>query len=138
MDHQSARARSRVAGHNPVGLLKEQHPGRYHKGQLRALHPQIAAWRAQYGPGREVIFPQLHTGEAAQSDFTHIASLGITLVGGVPRQHRTYHLGGELVNPGETSLLDNYCVGETSRGLLIQAGPGNAGGTGAWRTNRSG
>ncbi len=33
---------------------------------------------------------------------------------------------------------DNYCAGMTSVGLLIQAGPGSGGGTGAWRTKRSG
>ena len=37
----------------------------------------------------------------------------------------------EPVNPGETGGLNNYCARETSVGLLIQAGPGNAGGTGA-------
>ena len=44
----------------------------------------------------------------------------------------------EPVNPGETGRLKNYGAGETSTGLLIQAGPGNDGGTGAWRTKRSG
>ncbi len=44
----------------------------------------------------------------------------------------------EAVNPDETGRRDNYCVGETSMGLLIQASPGNDGGAGAWRTKRSG
>jgi hypothetical protein len=43
----------------------------------------------------------------------------------------------EPVNPGETGRLDNYCAGVTSTGLLIQAGPGKCGGTGAWRTKRN-
>ena len=47
-------------------------------------------------------------------------------------------VGAELVNPDETGRLDNYCVIGTSVGLLIQAGPGNAGGRGTWRTKRSG
>jgi len=46
--------------------------------------------------------------------------------------------GAEPVNPGETGRLKNYGAGETSTGLLIQAGPGNDGGTGGWRTKRSG
>src|SRR6266508_4574517 len=37
----------------------------------------------------------------------------------------------ELVNPGETGRRGNYWAGETSTGLLIHAGPGNGGGTGA-------
>jgi transcriptional regulator with XRE-family HTH domain len=50
-----------LQGTTLFGLLQELHPGRYQQSQLRTLHRQIAAWRAQYGPGREVIFPQIHT-----------------------------------------------------------------------------
>jgi transcriptional regulator with XRE-family HTH domain len=81
-----------LQGQTLFGLLCEQHPGRYQAGQLRTLQRHIAAWRAQYGPEREVIFPQVHEpGEAAQSDFTHMTSLGVTL-GGVPFPHLVYHL----------------------------------------------
>src|SRR5579859_5067527 len=81
-----------LQGTTLFGLLKELHPGRYQASQLRTLHRQIAAWRAQYGPGREVIFPQIHQpGEAAQSDFTYMNSLGVTL-GGVAFPHLIYHL----------------------------------------------
>src|SRR5438128_8076782 len=68
-----------LQGTTLFGLLKELHAGRYEAGQMRTLHRQIAAWRAQYGPGREVIFPRIHdAGEAAQSDFTYMNSLGVT------------------------------------------------------------
>src|SRR5919199_5731923 len=81
-----------LQGQTLFGLLCERQPGRYQAGQLRTLQRQIAAWRAQYGPEREVIFPQVHEpGEAAQSDFTHMTSLGVTL-GGVPFPHLVYHL----------------------------------------------
>src|SRR5438445_4797728 len=81
-----------LQGTTLFGLLQELHPGRYQAGQLRTLHRQIAAWRAQYGPGQEVIFAQVHEpGEAAQSDFTYMNSLGVTL-GGVPLPHLVYHL----------------------------------------------
>src|SRR6266545_97980 len=81
-----------LQGTTLFGLLKELHPGRYQASQLRTLHRQIAAWRAQYGPGREVIFPQIHEpGEAAQSDFTYMNSLEVTL-GGVPFPHLVFHL----------------------------------------------
>ena len=81
-----------LQGTTLFGLLKELHPGRYQASQLRTLHRQIAAWRAQYGPGREVIFPQIHQpGEAAQSDFTYMNSLEVTL-GGVPFPHLVFHL----------------------------------------------
>src|SRR5258708_28335614 len=65
-------------------LLRTLNPGRYQAGQVRTFQEHIAAWRAQHGPTREVMFPQIHRpGEDAQSDFTHMASLRITL-GGVP------------------------------------------------------
>ncbi len=38
----------------------KRRPGGYQDGQMRTLQRQIAAWRGQYGPGREVIFPQVH------------------------------------------------------------------------------
>jgi hypothetical protein len=44
----------------------------------------------------------------------------------------------EDVNFFETDRRGNYSGSDTSTGLLIQAGPGNGGGTGAWRTKRSG
>ena len=57
-------------------LLCEQHPGRYQAIQLRTLQRQIAAWRAQHGPEKEVFFPQVHEpGRAAQSDFSHMMCL---------------------------------------------------------------
>ena len=81
-----------LQGQTLFGLLCERQPGRYQAGQLRTLQRHIAAWRAQYGPEQEVIFPQVHEpGEAAQSDFTHMSSLGVTL-GGVPFPHLVYHL----------------------------------------------
>ncbi len=73
-------------------LLGTLHPGRYQAVQLRTLQRQVATWRAQYGPGQEVIFPQRHLpGVDAQSDFTHMTSLAITL-GGVPFPHLVFHL----------------------------------------------
>ena len=73
-------------------LLQELRPGQYREAQLRTLHRQIAAWRAQHGAEREVMFPQMHEpSEAAQSDFTHMANLEITL-GGVAFRHLVFHL----------------------------------------------
>jgi transcriptional regulator with XRE-family HTH domain len=74
------------------GLLNQRRSGGYQASQVRTLQRQIAAWRAQYGPGREVMFPQVHEpGEAAQSDFTHMTSLGVTL-GGLAFEHLVFHL----------------------------------------------
>jgi transcriptional regulator with XRE-family HTH domain len=81
-----------LQGQTLFGLLCDRHPGRYRQSQLRTLQRHIATWRAQFGPEREVIFPQIHQpGEVAQSDFTHMSNLGVTL-GGVPFPHLVYHL----------------------------------------------
>lgn len=74
-----------------AALLRE-HPNRYQPGQIRTLQRHIALWRAQHGPDQEVMFAQLHQpGRRAESDFTHMSDLGITL-GGQPFPHLLYHL----------------------------------------------
>lgn len=74
------------------GLLCERASGGYQAGQLRTLQRQIAVWRARYGPEQEVIFSQVHEpGRAAQSDFTRMANLGVT-IGGVLYPHLVFHL----------------------------------------------
>ena len=73
-------------------VLCARHPGRYPPVQLRALQRHIAAWRAQHGPEHEVIFPQQHRpGDCAQSDFTHMTDLAVTLAG-IPFPHLVFHL----------------------------------------------
>jgi hypothetical protein len=95
------------------GLLGERRPGHYRAGQLRGLQRQIAAWRAQYGPEREVMFPQVHEpGVAAQSDFTHMSDLGVTL-GGVAFPHLAFHLVLTYSNVEAVTL----CMSETFEAL---------------------
>jgi hypothetical protein len=75
-----------------VALLCERRPDHYQPVQLRALQRHIAAWRAQHGPDKEVIFEQIHIpGRLAQSDFTDLTDLNITL-GGLPFSHLVFHL----------------------------------------------
>lgn len=72
-------------------VLCQAHPGRYQGGQLRTLQRHIQAWRVQHGPDQEVMFPQVHSpGHLAQSDFTSMNALGVTLAG-VPFAHLLYH-----------------------------------------------
>jgi Mu transposase, C-terminal domain len=80
-----------LQGTTLFALLCLRHPHRYRPTQVRTLQRQIAAWRALHGPEREVIFEQVHTpGERAQSDFTHLSDLGITIAG-EPFSHLVYH-----------------------------------------------
>jgi transcriptional regulator with XRE-family HTH domain/ribosomal protein S21 len=72
--------------------LCRQHPERYQPGQLRTLQRHIARWRALYGPDCEVMFAQVHhPGVRAETDFTHLSDLGVTLAE-QPFPHLLYHL----------------------------------------------
>ncbi len=74
-----------------LALLIEQRPGRYRPTQVTTLRRHIAKWRALHGPEREVIFEQVHApGERAESDFTHMKDLGVTIAG-EPFPHLIYH-----------------------------------------------
>src|SRR5437870_2944865 len=80
-----------LQGSTLFALLCEQHPSRYRPTQLRTLQRHIARWRAVSGPEQEVIFEQRHQpGERAQSDFTHMEDLGVTIAG-EPFPHMVYH-----------------------------------------------
>lgn len=81
-----------LQGSTLFALLCERHPGRYRPTQMRTLQRHIAKWRATHGPEREVIFEQCHKpGERAQSDFTHMDDLQVTLAG-QPFPHLVFHL----------------------------------------------
>ena len=65
-------------------LLEAKQPGRYNDSHLRTLQRRIHRWRAEHGPEREIWFTQAHRpGEAAQTDFTSTAELGVTITGQV-------------------------------------------------------
>lgn len=62
--------------------LSERRPDVYRPGQLRTLQRLVKRWRAAHGPDREVFFAQQHRpGEAAQTDFTSVTELGVTIAG---------------------------------------------------------
>lgn len=71
--------------------LVSEHPGRYEPGQVRTLQRRVKQWRAQHGPEKELFFPQEHRpGEAMQTDFTRMKSLGITIAR-EPYEHLLCH-----------------------------------------------
>ncbi len=73
-------------------LLCQAHPGRYQESQLRTLQRHVQGWRIAHGDEREVMFPQEHVpGRMAQSDFTVMNSLGVTIAG-VEFAHLVYHM----------------------------------------------
>ena len=94
-------------------LLCERHPGRYQATQVRTLQRHIARWRALHGPEQEVIFEQRHIpGERAQSDFTHMADLGVTIAGEA-FPHMVYHFVLTYSNTEAASI----CFSETFEAL---------------------
>lgn len=71
--------------------LCRQYPGQFQMSQLRTLQRRVKRWRAVAGPEQEVFFPQAHPpGRQAQSDFTHMKKLGVTIAG-QPFAHLFYH-----------------------------------------------
>ncbi|MBA4369844.1 MAG: IS21 family transposase [Desulfobacterium sp.] len=71
--------------------FQRRNPGKFADGQLRTLQRRIKIWRATKGPQKEVFFTQIHSpGELAQSDFTHMNKLGVTISGEL-FDHLIYH-----------------------------------------------
>jgi ribosomal protein S21 len=71
--------------------LCRQYPGEFQEGQLRTLQRRVKSWRACHGDPQEVFFAQRHRpGDQAQSDFTHMGALGVTIAG-EPFEHLVYH-----------------------------------------------
>jgi HEPN domain-containing protein len=71
--------------------LCRHYPGQFQEGQLRTLQRRVKRWRACSGEPQEVFFAQRHRpGEQAQSDFTHMGRLGVTIAG-EPFDHLIYH-----------------------------------------------
>ena len=71
--------------------LQRKYPSQFTSGQLRTLQRRVKVWRAQEGPPKEVYFDQVYEpGDRAQSDFTCMNRLGVTIQG-VFFPHILYH-----------------------------------------------
>ena len=93
--------------------LQAKQPGRYNGSHLRTLQRRIHRWRAQMGPEREIWFTQAHRpGEAAQTDFTSTAELGVTLAG-----HVFMHLLCVTVLPYSNWQWATACLSESISAL---------------------
>lgn len=79
---------------SPITLfedLQEKHPGVYSNGKKRTFQRRVKAWKALYGPEKEVIFRQRQeVGRLGLSDFTELPA-GCITVAGEPLRHRLYH-----------------------------------------------
>ena len=69
--------------------LQRKYPGQFSPGQLRTFQRRVKQWRGQRS--KEPYFEQVYKpGERAQSDFTSMNSLGIT-IRGVPFRHKLFN-----------------------------------------------
>lgn len=75
------------------------------KRNARTLQRRIKLWRAGHGEAREVMFVQVHTpGRQAQSDFTFMNELGVT-ISGQRFDHLLYHFCPSVLELGSGDNL---------------------------------
>ncbi|NLA41587.1 MAG: IS21 family transposase [Erysipelotrichaceae bacterium] len=80
-----------LEGKTLLAYLQQAFPGKYHNGQLRTLQRRIKAWKALYGPAKEVFFSQHYDpGQWSCSDFTSMNTLNVTIARH-PFEHLFYH-----------------------------------------------
>jgi hypothetical protein len=97
--------------------LQRTEPGRYQDGQLRTLQRHLKVWRMEYGPKREVMFSQIHLpGERAQSDFTSLNELKITIRGQL-FEHMAFHFVLTYSNWESVSICYSESFESLSGGL---------------------
>jgi hypothetical protein len=71
--------------------LLERSPGTVQEQHLRTFQRRVKLWRLQYGPDKEVFFPQdWEAGRAMQLDWTHAEELAVTIAG-QPYEHLLCH-----------------------------------------------
>ena len=93
--------------------LQREQPGVFADSQIRTLQRRVKKWRALEGPGQEIFFPQLYRpGELAESDFTYMQSLGVTLAG-CRFDHLIYH----FVLPYSNWETGTICFSESFESL---------------------
>ena len=97
--------------------LQRKHPGQFADGQLRTLQRRIKRWRATEGPGQEVFFAQQHVpGRLAQSDFTSMNNVGVT-IGGQSFPHLLYHFVLTYSNWEDVTVCYSESFESLSEGL---------------------
>ncbi len=97
--------------------LCRQQEGAFQQGQLRTLQRRIKQWKVEHGEAKEVMFPQKYRpGHQAQSDFTFMGRLGVTIQG-QPFPHLLYHFVLAYSNWEATTLCFSESFESLSLGL---------------------
>ena len=122
--------------------LCRQQEGAFQQGQLRTLQRRIKQWKAEYGEAKEVMFPQKYQpGYQAQSDFTFMGRLGVTIQG-QPFPHLLYHFVLAYSNWEATTLCSVSRLRASAWGFRTRCGswgrcPRSTGPTGSRRQSRT-
>jgi len=102
-------AEPRLRAFTLFGWLQERYPGRFSESQRRTFERRVRDWRARHGPGREVMFPQVHQpGGLGASDFTNMNSLRVTIAG-QPFDHLVYHFTRKRCQEPFLDELASFC-----------------------------
>ena len=97
--------------------LQRKYPGQFADGQLRTLQRRIKRWRATEGPAQEVFFAQQHVpGRLAQSDFTSMNDVGVT-IGGQSFPQLLYHFVLTYSNWEDVTVCYSESFESLSEGL---------------------
>ena len=85
------KAEPRLLAKTLFDWLRREHPGQFFDSHRRTFERRVRAWRATHGPGKSIMFRQVHdAGDLAASDFTHMNTLNITIAG-QRFDHMVYH-----------------------------------------------
>ncbi len=95
--------------------LQRKYPGQFKPGQLRTFQRRVKQWRGQRS--KEPYFEQVYKpGERAQSDFTSMNSLGIT-IRGVPFRHKLFNFVLAYSNWQSVTVCNSESFEALSEGL---------------------
>ena len=110
-------ANPRLLATTVLEWLKREEPGKYDDSQLRTLQRRIKQWRAVAGPAKDVMFSQTHhPGDLCASDFTHMASLDVTIAG-QRFDHLVYHFVLTFSNWEAVTVCHSESFESLSEGL---------------------
>jgi hypothetical protein len=110
-------AEPKLRAYTLFAWLQDRYPGQFPDVQRRTFERRVRDWRGTQGPGRTVMFPQVHhAGDVGASDFTHMNALGIT-IGGHSFDHLLYHFTLTYSNWESVSVCFSESFESLSRGF---------------------
>ena len=107
----------RLKAHTLFGWLQQSRPGQFPDATRRTFERRVSKWQAIFGPGKPVMFPQLHhPGRLAASDFTVCNSLGVKIAGAC-FDHTLFHCVLTYSNVESVSLCFSESFESLSTGI---------------------